>query len=331
MKVIVANESSNKLSYSKNKIIVKDISDNKLMETNITSIDALLIFGSPQITTQLIKALAKNSIPVFYYSKSGRYLACIEPAENDNFEKQLEQFEAITNPFFSLELARKIIYSKVKLQKQLLEEYDKHKIYGNNRRNIFNNYIKSVYLAQSLEEIMGYEGRAAKSYFHYLNLLLDNDFYMSGRSKRPPKDPFNSLLSFGYSLIYSYIIGMLKKYGLSPGAGVIHQARRKHATLASDIMEEWRVVIIDEVALRCVRNAYITTDMFEKERHGSIKLSKECRNIFIDKIHERMQEKHRYFSQKDNSYTAIYAINLQIQSLMRAYAAKNANLYWTIG
>ena len=96
---------------------------------------------------------------------------------------------------------------------------------------------------------MGYEGRIAKSYFYYLGLLVPDEFRFYGRSRRPAEDCFNSLLNFGYSLLYSCFLGLIRKNGLSYGFGVMHQSNQHHASLASDLMEEWRPIIVDNTIL----------------------------------------------------------------------------------
>ena len=109
---------------------------------------------------------------------------------------------------------------------------------------------------------MGYEGRLAKSYFYYLNLLVPDDLHFNGRSRRPAEDCFNSALNFGYSILYSCFMGLIKKNGLSLGFGVIHKHHQHHATLASDLMEEWRAVIVDATVMSMINGHEISKDQF---------------------------------------------------------------------
>ena len=96
---------------------------------------------------------------------------------------------------------------------------------------------------------MGYEGAAARIYFSTLGKLIDSEFIFSGRNKRPPLDPFNSMISLGYSIILNEIYGKLEGKGLNPYFGILHKDREKHPTLASDMMEEWRAVLIDTLVM----------------------------------------------------------------------------------
>lgn len=116
---------------------------------------------------------------------------------------------------------------------------------------------------------MGYEGLAARVYFSALDMLIDKDFHFTGRSKRPPKDPFNSMISLGYSILLNEIYGKLQAKGLNPYFGFIHSDREKHPTLASDMMEEWRAVIVDTTVMSMINGHEIHQNQFTKDEETS--------------------------------------------------------------
>lgn len=327
MRAIVVEDSKKKLALSGKNIQVKSLEDNILLETSIASIDTILVFGNPSVSTQLLKKLATEGKNVHYFSMSGHYLASVESFARDDFEKQRMQFLAVENKDFSLGLAKRIIYSKVELQKTLLYDYERKAFISRDEVEFFEKYLKGILEAKTIDQVRGFEGRAAKTYFYNLNFLLSHDFYMKDRNRRPPKDPFNSLLSLGYSIIMSFILGIIRKYGLNAGTGVLHEVKRKHATLASDLIEEWRVVIVDEVSLRCVRDKTILASEFKKDIHGGVYLEPKSRKKFIDAIKNRMLEKHIYFRSTGKAITAEYAISLQIESIMRAYSQQDYSLF----
>ena len=125
-----------------------------------------------------------------------------------------------------------------------------------------NNMYKKVSSVVSIEQIMGYEGTAAKIYFRVLGELIDSEFAFKGRTRRPPTDPFNSMISLGYSVILNELYGKIEGKGLNPYFGVMHKDREKHPTLASDLMEEWRAVLIDSTAMSMLNGHELTKDNF---------------------------------------------------------------------
>ena len=104
----------------------------------------------------------------------------------------------------------------------------------------------------TVNEIIGYEGNAARIYFQCLGKLVDDDFKFEKRSRRPPLDEFNSMLNLGYSILMNEIYSRVENKGLNAYFGFVHQDREKHPTLVSDIIEEWRAVIIDSMVMSLV-------------------------------------------------------------------------------
>lgn len=168
-----------------------------------------------------------------------------------------------------------------KHQLTLLKEFDREGILISEDYTRFEQTLDKIAVAESITEIMGCEGRIAKSYFYYLSLLVPESFRFHGRTRRPAKDCFNSLLNFGYSFLYSSLLGLIRKKDLSFGFGIIHQNYHHHASLASDLMEEWRPIIVDNTVMDLLLHGEIGVDHFEKEEDGAVVLTDEGREIFI--------------------------------------------------
>ena len=132
---------------------------------------------------------------------------------------------------------------------------------------------------------MGYEGTAAKIYFKILGTLIEPEFSFKGRSKRPPLDPFNSMISLGYSIIMNELYGKIEGKGLNPYFGVMHKDREKHPTLASDLMEEWRAVLIDSTVLSMINGHEITKEEFyTMTEQPGVFLEKDALRKYIKKL-----------------------------------------------
>ena len=287
------------------------------------------MFGNPQISTQLIKALNHRQINLHYFSMSGGYLCSLMSAKHFNYEDQVDQFLACSQTDFCLDLSKRIIESKVLNQKLLLQAYDEDHIFDEEDLAKFDNYIEKIKTAESLQSLRGYEGKAATLYFYYLKWILPHEFHFKARSKHPAKDPFNSLLGFGYSILYAYIIGQVYKYGLNPGIGIMHQNKRKHACLASDLMEEWRPIIVDDTVMHLVLDTIIKVEDFTKREDGPCIMNKDLKRLFISKMNNRLFEMHPFI--QGQNMTARYTINQQVESLKRAFKQKDPSFYKIVG
>lgn len=294
----------------------------------IDKIDCISIFGNSQLTTQLIKKMAINKKQVHYFNASGRYLASIQSDFQSNYEKQEKQFEVFQDEDFTLGLSKKIITSKIIGEMLLLDAYNEEKELEESAIYYFNNLLVLLKDATEISQILGYEGKAPHNYFHHLGILLPKGFNFTKRSKYPPRDPINSMLSYGYSILYSYFKGSLTKYGLNLGLGFMHKTRRNHATLASDMLEEWRTIIVDDTVLDLILDGKIEFEDFIQEDDRWY-LTDEARRMFVRELNNRMFEREFYFSEKKQK-TFKYAIDLQIESLLRAIDEKDFNLYRTV-
>ena len=207
MSDLYSQRSNYYLSLSEQRIIIKNDNKEIVKEVSISLVDNVLLFGNAQLTTQLIKALSKNKVNGYYFSNVGQFISSIETHRQDEFQKQELQAKAYFEEDFRLEVARSIATTKVRHQIALLREFDTDGLLDTSDYSRFEDSVNDIQKAYSITEIMGYEGRLAKSYFYYLNLLVPDDFHFNGRSRRPAEDCFNSALNFGYSILYSCLMG----------------------------------------------------------------------------------------------------------------------------
>ena len=175
---------------------------------------------------------------------------------------------------------------------------------------------------------MGYEGYAARAYFAGLAEVIDPEFKFKGRSKQPPLDEFNSMISLGYSILMNVLYSSIEAKGLNPYFGFMHRDREKHPTLASDLMEEWRAVIVDSVAMSLVNGHEIHKEdfYFDMETPGCF-LTRSGLKIFLGKMENKLSTKAKYLPNVDYSVSFRYGIALQIDSLIKAMESHDARLY----
>lgn len=175
---------------------------------------------------------------------------------------------------------------------------------------------------------MGYEGTAAKIYFKVLGILIDPEFCFKGRSKRPPLDPFNSMISLGYSIIVNELYGKIEGKGLNPYFGVMHKDREKHPTLASDLMEEWRAVLIDSTVLSMINGHEISKkEFYTQVEQPGVFLEKEALRKYIKKLESKFRTENRYLTYIDYRVSFRQALDLQLGQFIKAIETENPEEY----
>ena len=190
-------------------------------------------------------------------------------------------------------------------------------------------YAKKVPEMDTLEAIMGYEGQCAKLYFQGLSRCIEPEFSFHGRSRRPPMDPFNSLISLGYSVLLNEIYNEIETKGLHPYFGFMHRDAEKHPTLASDMLEEWRAVLIDSMAMSLINGHELAREAFRMgdDEHPGCFLTKDGLKIFLKKMEMKLQTRAKYLSYVDNPVTFRRAVALQLGRLAEAIKEGEAGIY----
>lgn len=331
MREIVVNDSSKFLTFSRGNLVIKNKENVIQLEIALDLIDHIKLFGNPRVSTQLIKAMAIKGKAIHYYTAAGQYITSTYEAYKGNFERQWQQIECAKQDDFSLALGKRILSNKVHQQASLLSAFNTTVHINEIDIKDLKRYSTKIQSCEHKNQMLGFEGKAAKKYFRLINELVPGEFKFSQRSKRPAKDIFNSVLNFGYSILYSYMRGALISYGLHLGFGFVHANRRNHAALASDLMEEWRAIIVDDTAMKLVQSEDFSITMVKKSKKGAFYLTNEGKKLFIRLLQQRMGEKHHYFSDIKRAYNFYYAVNLQIESLVTAIEEEDPDKYRQIG
>ena len=167
------------------------------------TLEVIEIFGKIQITTQCITECLKRGVNILFYSTKGAY-----STNHVNVQRQRLQAAVTEDEQFKLDFSKRIINAKIRNQIVILRRYARNQEADIQRAVIeMQNMYQKLDMAQSIEQVMGFEGTAAKIYFGELGKLIDPAFAFTGRNRRPPRDPFNSLISLGYSIILNELYG----------------------------------------------------------------------------------------------------------------------------
>lgn len=322
-------EEGARLSKDGNRIVVK-FGEDTLKELNIEKIDSIVLVGWASVTAPVMTELLRREIPLTYLSATGKFFGRLEPTTAMNIERRREQFRRGDAPEFCLALAKTMISAKIRNQRVLLRRYNDMR--GFERVEEIRKEMKDceeiISICDTVEQIMGYEGTAAKRYFEALALLVPSYYSFSGRSKQPPKDPFNSLLSLGYTLLLYEIYTACINKGLDPYASFVHKIKRGHPALCSDLIEEWRPVLVDSMVMNSVsRNMVSLNDFQEPDENGGVYLSKTATKQFILWFEERLRSENKYLDYIDYPLSFRESLQLQVGSLAKAIEEKDVTIY----
>lgn len=327
MSYLYLNENGATLSMESGYFIVKT-KDEQIQKIPKETLESIGLFGNVSLTTPCIKECLHRKIPVCYFSSSGYYFGKLESTRNGNIFRLKQQIHMSEDDAFTLGFARKIINAKIHNQITILKRYNRTSgVKIDNEIITMKNSAQKLKISQTIEQVIGHEGNASRSYFQALSKMIDPEFAFDGRNRKPPQDPFNAMISFGYTILMNEIYGELENRGLTPYAGFMHQDRERHPTLASDLLEEWRAVIVDSVVLSMIQGHEINAADFEKEEKGGIILKKEARQHFLKNLELKMHTEMNYLSYVEEKTSFRKAIWLQIGELVKAIENANFDIY----
>jgi CRISP-associated protein Cas1 len=236
---------------SGNELLVR-VPDGKTVRVPTANVGQVVIHGYAQITTQAIRLCVDREIGVSWVTQGGGIVGALT-APTSSAQRQLRQFSALVERPVALELSRRLVVAKIDSQLRYLlraSRSDEEREAPVTRAvQILRDSLSRVASATDIPSLLGYEGTAAAAYFGVFDKLLDSElgpaFAFSTRNRRPPKDRVNAVLSFAYGMLYREVLAAIIAVGLHPGMGFYHQPRSSAQTLALDLMELFRVPLVD--------------------------------------------------------------------------------------
>ncbi len=263
-------------------IVQKD--DEILLDIQCHKIDAVLIFGNVQFTTQAVHELFEHGIEMALLTRTGRIIGQLTSPTPKNIDLRLAQYEKFKDERFKINISKCIVTGKIRNALEFTRRF----IYNHPESNLqaelhgLEKIYKNVDSTNNIAEILGKEGAAANIYFKGFGKMMLKGFDFTGRRKRPASDPVNALLSFGYTLVFNEIASLLDGIGFDPFIGFFHTTDYGRQSLAADILEEFRTPIIDRLTLKLINNRIFTKDDFYLHTSsGSMYLKKESMKIYF--------------------------------------------------
>jgi CRISPR-associated protein Cas1 len=290
-------EPSARLERAGDALVVK-IDERRSTRIPAARLHLIMAFGATTLSSGAIALCLEQRIPVVLLSGHGRYFGLMDPIRIDGVDVQRAQFRALDNDAMGLCIARGFVVGKVSNSLAVLRRWTRRHTLDSAHLIIkeLTTAVRAAEKASSLAELRGVEGAAAAAYWKGIRQLVPDEWRFRGRRRRPPPDAVNSMLSYGYTVLYYNVLALLVGRGLHPHAGFLHAARGGHHALVSDAMEEFRAPVVDALVLDLVLNRRLRTEDFAWPAADGqpCLMSANARRTFIHGIEQRLNAQLRH-------------------------------------
>lgn len=285
--VVYVTKQGTQVRTDRGRIVVWDVDgdEGELASFPTEKLDTINVFGGVNFSTPFVAEANEHGIVLNYFTQNGKYHGSFIPEKNTIAEVRRAQY-ALDNTS-ELDIASSMIAGKIRNARTLLSRKG---VYGT---DILKDLGIRATKAETKDELRGVEGEAGERYFRQLDETLTDGWTFEKRTKQPPEDHINSLLSLTYVFMKNEAMSALRQYNLDPFLGVLHADRHGRPSLALDLQEEFRPIFCDAFVTRLVNRGVISHDQFTLDNH----LSDDAFKTYCAKFDEFMQEEftHPYF------------------------------------
>lgn len=296
------------LGVSGENIVVRQ-EEKTLARFPLHNLEDIVLFSYLGMSPKLIQKCMEHGIGICYLSTTGRFIARMQGQSKGNVLLRRKQYRIADNKEESLEISKNIIFSKIYNEKWTVQRYVRQ--YGERIDTQFLKTIltyltdlsKKVYEVKDIDELRGIEGAAQVAYFACFDQMILNqkdDFKFEKRTRRPPLNPVNALLSYVYSILSNEVASALESVGLDAYVGFMHTDRPGRISLALDLVEELRAPVADRFVLSLINMNQIKASDFIYEDNGAVLIEEEARKSIIKIWQNNKQKKltHPFLNEK---------------------------------
>jgi CRISPR-associated protein Cas1 len=257
------------------------------MNVPLHDLDRVVVVGRPNVTIPVLQRLMIEGIPCFFVTRYGRWIGSMSPDNNKNAARRIRQYQFAGNAEFSLKIARAIVKAKIINSRRVLqrlaanrgESGDSEQADVANRMRQMAEHVERV---GTVDEVRGYEGIAASLYYARLGQFFPENIPFKERSRRPPRDPANALLSWCYTILAGEFEGTVRAHGLDACIGFLHELEHGRPSLALDLIEPFRAPICDLLALNLLNHRVLQEEHFQyDEETGGFILTQDAHKKFF--------------------------------------------------
>ena len=276
-------------------VAMKD--DTVLLSLPHEKIDQIFITEEGAISFGVLRTLMGQGASVLLQSQAGEPIGMFLPTNDTRIHLRVLQHERVHDPAFNLNIARAIVAGKIANSRLLLRRYYRFRPNGESPvEPLLRELQAKAQQAENIETLRGFEGVAARHYFDTYRELLPESWknQFVGRSRQPPHDPVNALLSYGYGVLYQNVLTLIAARGLETHLGHLHALHDGHPALVSDLVEEFRALIVDAVVLKLTLDHPFEVSDFTLEAKTDVatpfcRISKPLRHQLIARLEEKLQ------------------------------------------
>jgi CRISPR-associated protein Cas1 len=273
-----------------------------LIDVPLLKVSSVVMFGRVSVTPDAMQSLLERQIDLCYLTAYGKYIGRMQPSLSGNVLLRKAQFRAAESAHQCLKLSRGFIKGKLANMRVLLVRQAREEQEGSERWHALDSAITRIKLAefglaraQSVDQARGYEGEASACYFGVFDQLIKQEgFVFEKRLKRPPTDPVNAMLSFGYALLANDLHSAINIVGMDPYVGYLHADRHGKPSLALDLMEEFRALVVDSIVLTIINKRMVTPADFDHQLGGVCMMTDAARRTFLRQYEERKLTEFRH-------------------------------------
>lgn len=319
--------SNGRIKRKENTIYFIDSEENK-KAIPIEQVERLHLFGEVDLNTKFLNYISQYSILISVYNYYGFYSGSFySKKKNVSGILLVNQSRVYLDNNLRLSMAKAFIDSAIH---HILRQLRRHKENTEEYIKIIESERENVRYANTIQEVMGAEGRARKKYYEAFNTFLKDDFYFSKREKRPPTDPINALISFGNSLMYTTVLGEIYKTQLDPTISYLHEPSTKRFSLSLDIAEIFKPLITDSVIFTLINKNMIKKEDFDID-NGICYLNELGKKKFIKEYENKLATsvKHRSLN-RNVSYRTLIKLECYkiIKTLIEDEQYKPLKAWW---
>lgn len=290
----------NAYAHLENATVRIDVEREKRLQVPLHHLGALVCFGNIMVSPALMHRLADEGKSLVLLDDSGRFKARLEGPVSGNILLRQAHHKVAGEAGFALETARSIVAGKLKNSRSVLQrgaretsDADEASLLNRAAENLAAS-LRAAAAANTLDELRGVEGEAARGYFEAVNFVIKpamrETFKLNGRTRRPPLDRFNALISFLYSMLMNDCRSACEAVGLDSQLGFLHAVRPGRAALALDLQEEFRSILCDRFALTLINRGQIGANDFDERQGGAVMFNDRGRRAVVTAWQERKQE-----------------------------------------
>lgn len=276
------------------KKIIATYEDEKLFEVPTIYLDKIMIFGNVQVNSQTLSLLLNQGVNLSYLTYDGRIKGNLISSKSKNINIRLKQYELFRKDEIKLNISKKLIYSKLSNQIELIKKflYNYKELNCDKEIESLEKIRLKIKDSNSKEELLGYEGSGSRIYFSAFKKMIRNEsFIFTGRKHFPSPDPINAMLSLGYVLVTNEILSLLDAFGIDPYLGFLHEIKYGRESLALDLVEEFRQPLVDSFILKLINRKEFSPQDFEKKGNGAVYFLEDKCKDFFRKYEEHINQK----------------------------------------